>query len=101
MIISYGPGGGYDLYGRLVAKFLAKHIPGNPIIVPQNMPGAGSFRAANFYGLAHDGTVIGSLSQTLATDTASGSVVGLNATRWNRFSVHTGSGSGRRRNGLR
>jgi tripartite-type tricarboxylate transporter receptor subunit TctC len=84
MIIGYGAGGGYDLYGRLAAEFLAKHIPGNPTIVPQNMPGAGSFKAAKYlYEAApHDGTVIGSLSQTLAADTAGGSVTGLDATKF-------------------
>jgi hypothetical protein len=46
MLIGYGPGGGYDLYGRLVAEFLPRHLPGNPTVVPQNMPGAGSFVAA-------------------------------------------------------
>src|SRR6187402_2428020 len=39
MLIGYGPGGGYDLYGRLVAEFLPRHIPGKPTIIAQNMPG--------------------------------------------------------------
>src|SRR5437867_11250422 len=70
MLIGYGPGGGYDLYGRLVAEFLPRHIPGNPTIVAQNMPGAGSFVAArHIYEVApKDGTVFGSLAQTLAVD---------------------------------
>ena len=70
MLIGYGPGGGYDLYGRLVAEFLPRHIPGNPTIVPQNMPGAGSFAAAYFMAEAapKDGTVLGVLAQTLALD---------------------------------
>lgn len=70
MLIGYGPGGGYDLYGRLVAEFLPRFIPGNPTIVPQNMPGGGSFVAAKFmYDAApRDGTVFGSLAQTLALD---------------------------------
>src|SRR6266705_3334975 len=42
MLIGYGPGGGYDIYGRLVAEFLPRHIPGNPTIITQNMQGAGS-----------------------------------------------------------
>jgi tripartite-type tricarboxylate transporter receptor subunit TctC len=84
MIIGYGPGGGYDLYGRLAAEFLPRHIPGRPTIVPQNMPGAGSFKAAKylFEAAPHDGTVMASLSQTLAADTAGGSVVGLDATKF-------------------
>jgi tripartite-type tricarboxylate transporter receptor subunit TctC len=70
MLIGYGPGGGYDIYGRLVAEFLPKHLPGNPTIVTQNMPGAGSFVAAKYiYDVApKDGTVFGSLAQTLALD---------------------------------
>jgi tripartite-type tricarboxylate transporter receptor subunit TctC len=42
LIIGFGPGGGYDLWGRLVARHIGKHLPGNPTVVPQNMPGAGS-----------------------------------------------------------
>jgi tripartite-type tricarboxylate transporter receptor subunit TctC len=70
MLIGYGPGGGYDIYGRLVAEFLPRHLPGNPTIVTQNMPGAGSFVAAKYiYDVApKDGTVLGSLAQTLALD---------------------------------
>jgi tripartite-type tricarboxylate transporter receptor subunit TctC len=70
MLIGYGPGGGYDLYGRLVAEFLPRHLPGNPSIVPQNMPGAGSFAAAYYMADAapKDGTVLGVLTQTLALD---------------------------------
>src|SRR6266480_7937322 len=70
MLIGYGPGGGYDIYGRLVAEFLPRHLPGRPTIVAQNMPGAGSFVAAKYiYDVApKDGTVLGSLAQTLALD---------------------------------
>jgi tripartite-type tricarboxylate transporter receptor subunit TctC len=70
MLIGYGPGGGYDIYGRLVAEYLPKHLPGNPTIITQNMPGAGSFVAAKYmYDVApKDGTVLGSLAQTLALD---------------------------------
>jgi tripartite-type tricarboxylate transporter receptor subunit TctC len=70
MLIGYGPGGGYDIYGRLVAEFLPRHLPGHPTIVAQNMPGAGSFVAAKYiYDVApKDGTVLGSLAQTLALD---------------------------------
>jgi tripartite-type tricarboxylate transporter receptor subunit TctC len=48
LLIGYGPGGGYDSYGRALARYLGKHIPGNPSIVPQNMPGAGGLPVANF-----------------------------------------------------
>ncbi len=46
LLIGYSVGGGYDAYGRLVARHLGKHIPGNPSVVPQNMSGAGSLKAA-------------------------------------------------------
>src|SRR5262245_43042758 len=70
MLIGYGPGGGYDIYGRLVAEFLPRYLPGSPTIVAQNMPGAGSFVAAKYlHDVApRDGTVFGSLAQTLALD---------------------------------
>src|SRR4029079_19508623 len=48
LLIGYSVGGGYDAYGRLVARHLGKHIPGNPNVQPQNMTGAGSLKAANY-----------------------------------------------------
>src|SRR5258708_4710220 len=45
--IGYGPGGGYGTYGRALARHYGRFIPGNPNVVPKNMPGAGSLRAAN------------------------------------------------------
>ena len=56
-------GGGYDGYARLVARHLGKHIPGNPTVVVQNMPGAGSNKAAGFVALQapKDGTAIGAI----------------------------------------
>ncbi len=56
-------GGGYDAYGRLVARHLGKYIPGNPTVVPQNMPGAGSNRAAGYVAMQapKDGTAIGAI----------------------------------------
>jgi tripartite-type tricarboxylate transporter receptor subunit TctC len=84
MLIGYGPGGGYDLYGRLVAEFLPRHIPGHPTIVPQNMPGGGSFVAAKFmYEAApKDGTVFGSLAQTLALDSMTQTAIKLDVTKF-------------------
>ena len=41
LIVGYSAGGGYDTYSRILARHLGKHIPGNPTIVVQNMPGAG------------------------------------------------------------
>jgi tripartite-type tricarboxylate transporter receptor subunit TctC len=48
LLIGFGPGGGYDTYARQLARHLGRHIPGNPNVVPQNMPGAGGLAAANF-----------------------------------------------------
>ena len=48
LVVGYGPGGGYDAVARLLARHLARYLPGNPSIVVQNMPGAGSLRAANY-----------------------------------------------------
>ncbi len=66
-IIGSAPGGGYDTYSRLVASHLGQHLDGRPTVVPQNMPGAGSIRAANYlYNAARkDGTVIGMLDQAI------------------------------------
>jgi len=65
MIIGFGPGGGYDLWARTIAAHIGKHLPGNPTIVPENMPGGGSYRAANFiYNVApKDGTTIAAISR--------------------------------------
>jgi tripartite-type tricarboxylate transporter receptor subunit TctC len=67
-------GGDYDQYTRLIARFMGKHIPGNPAMVVVNMPGGGGITAANY--MAHvaprDGTVIGIVSQGLAVDQALG-----------------------------
>ena len=61
LIIGFGAGGGYDLWGRLVARHIGKHLPGNPTVVPQNMPGAGSLNAANhlFNVAPRDGSAFG------------------------------------------
>jgi tripartite-type tricarboxylate transporter receptor subunit TctC len=63
LIISTGVGGGLDTNGRMVARYLSKHIPGNPTIVAKNMPGAGHVRAANYIAnnAPKDGTTIGTL----------------------------------------
>ena len=70
MEIGYSPGGGYDLYARTVARFLGRHIPGNPTIVPKNMEGAGSLRLANWlYSAApKDGTEMGTIGRGIAFD---------------------------------
>jgi tripartite-type tricarboxylate transporter receptor subunit TctC len=81
MLVGYGPGGGYDIYGRLVAEFLPKYLPGHPAIVTENMPGAGSFAAAKYIAAVapHDGTVLGSLAQTFPLDSAVGGANKTNA----------------------
>ncbi len=69
LVIGYSVGGGYDLYGRLLARHMGKYIPGRPTIVPQNLTGAGSLRAATYlYSAApKDGTVFGTFGRTIAT----------------------------------
>ena len=61
MLISHPAGGGYDLYARFFARHVSRFLPGNPTIVPQNMPGgAGVVMASYIYaGAPQDGTVIG------------------------------------------
>ncbi len=67
LIVGYGPGGGYDIYARLIARFIGKHLPGAPTVVIQNMPGAGSLRAANYIYVQapRDGTVIGTFARNM------------------------------------
>lgn len=48
IVMGTGPGGSYDLYGRLIANHYGKHIPGNPALIVEHMPGAGGATAANF-----------------------------------------------------
>jgi tripartite-type tricarboxylate transporter receptor subunit TctC len=66
LVIGFSAGGGYDLYARHLGRHIGKHIPGNPTIVPQNMPGAGSLKAANFlYSAApKDGSAFGTFART-------------------------------------
>lgn len=72
--IGYAAGGGYDLYGRLVSRHIGKHIPGKPRLVPQNMPGAGSLKLANYlYNVApKDGTALGMITQSTPQEEALG-----------------------------
>jgi tripartite-type tricarboxylate transporter receptor subunit TctC len=68
LYIAYSVGGGYDQYARLLSRHMGKHIPGNPKVVPHNMPGAGGMRAANWLQSAapKDGTVFGATSRAMA-----------------------------------
>jgi len=68
LIIGYNPGGTYDLYARLAAKYLPRYIPGHPTIISKNLPGVGSLKAANYLykQAARDGSVLGVISQGTA-----------------------------------
>src|SRR5215213_7665157 len=70
IVVGFDAGGGYDAYARLIGRTLSKYIPGNPTIVVQNKPGAGSRVAANwlFSVAPKDGTVIGSIVQSTPID---------------------------------
>jgi len=70
LYIGYSSGGAYDLYGRLVARFMGKYIPGNPTIVPKNMSGAGSLVLANWlYNVApKDGSAFGIIGRGTGFD---------------------------------
>src|SRR5258708_37057307 len=70
LIVGSSAGGGYDTYARLLARHLGKYIPGNPVIVPSNMPGAGSnAAAAHIYAVApKDGTVVGAVQTAAVLD---------------------------------
>jgi tripartite-type tricarboxylate transporter receptor subunit TctC len=74
LIIGYSSGGTYDLYARLVARHLGNHIPGKPLIVPRNMPGAGSRTAATWVAnlAPRDGTVLATADQSLSVQQAVG-----------------------------
>ena len=67
--IGYSPGGGYDIYARQLARHIGRHIPGNPSIVPQNIPGAGSIKLTNaiYNSAPRDGTVFGAIGREHVT----------------------------------
>src|SRR5436305_1905913 len=60
LVIGTSPGNDYDFRGRLIARYMGHHIPGEPVIVPQNMPGAGGVKAANWLAsiAPRDGTTL-------------------------------------------
>jgi tripartite-type tricarboxylate transporter receptor subunit TctC len=66
LIIGFSAGTGYDIYARLLARFIGRHIPGNPTVIAQNMPGAGSLKAAMYvYAVApKDGAVIATIGRS-------------------------------------
>jgi tripartite-type tricarboxylate transporter receptor subunit TctC len=108
VVIGNPAGGTFDLIGRLVARHLGPHLPGHPTVIAENMPGAGSFRAAAYIARVapKDGTAIGIVSETLAVEqvlgnpavqfdaaklTWIGRVVGGNAVHiiWHASKVHS------------
>jgi tripartite-type tricarboxylate transporter receptor subunit TctC len=72
--VSSDTGGGYDTYSRLLARHIAQHIPGNPTIVVQNMPGGGGLRSAQYlYEIApKDGTALGNIRASNVLDAVLG-----------------------------
>jgi tripartite-type tricarboxylate transporter receptor subunit TctC len=66
-VIGYPPGAGYDLFGRVLAQHMGNHIPGNPRLVPKNMPGASSLNSLQYMARTapRDGSVIGLFNSTL------------------------------------
>ena len=69
IITSSGPGGGYDAYSRMFARYMSRHLPGNPTIIVNNMPGGAGIRAANYlYTIApKDGTTIALIDRGIQT----------------------------------
>ncbi len=67
LVVGYGPGGGYDLFARLLARYMPNHMPGKPSVVVQNMPGAASLRATNYLAVSapKDGTVIAAFDRNM------------------------------------
>lgn len=70
IIIPIGPGGAYDTYARLIARYLGRHIPGQPTVIAQNMPGAGGVIASNYvYNIApQDGTTLTIITSSFANE---------------------------------
>jgi tripartite-type tricarboxylate transporter receptor subunit TctC len=84
VIIGYGAGGNYDLYGRIVTEFLGRHTPGNPTVIAVNMPGAGGFKAVDYlYKVApQDGTHLGAVAQQLALTSLVDDKLGIDPRRF-------------------
>jgi tripartite-type tricarboxylate transporter receptor subunit TctC len=67
IMVGFGPGGGYDIYARLLARHFGAHMPGRPNVIVQNMPGAAGLGLANslYNVLPKDGTVFGTFNRTI------------------------------------
>jgi tripartite-type tricarboxylate transporter receptor subunit TctC len=77
VVVGFGPGGSFDLMARLLAKYMPRHIPGNPTMVVQNMPGAGSLAATQFiYTRPADGLYIGALHGAVINGQVTGLIHG-------------------------
>lgn len=86
IVVGFGVGGGYDIYGRLAAEHLGRFIPGNPTVIVENMPGGGGVRAASFLHVAapKDGTVLSVIVQAIAFDSVLGNLPGkIDASTYN------------------
>src|SRR3954466_4903249 len=101
IVVSYGTGA-YDLYARLIAQFLKRHLPGEPTVIVQNMPGAGGVKAARYLLeiAPKDGTTLGVLAQTIPFDTLIGFSEGVDAGKFNWIgrigtNIEVGLASGR------
>jgi len=70
VLIGYSPGGSYDAAGRVLARYMGRYIPGNPSLVPQNMPGAGTLNLVNYlYNVSpKDGTAFGIFARGMAME---------------------------------
>lgn len=80
VFIGVGPGGGFDLYARTLARHMGKQLPGNPTLVPKNVPGAGSIQLANMMpsSLPQDGTAIAALDNALYMHQLVGNTANIN-----------------------
>jgi tripartite-type tricarboxylate transporter receptor subunit TctC len=67
ILVGYGTGGGYDVYARVISRHFGRHVPGNPSLIVQNMPGAGSLRATNhlFVNAPKDGSMFGTFARNM------------------------------------
>ncbi len=85
IVVGFQAGGGYDLYGRLVAQFFGRYLPGEPTVIVRNMPGAGGVQAARYLldAAPRDGTVLGIPTQSIPFDTVLGYSAGVDAGKFN------------------
>ena len=93
IVVRSNPGGGYDTYGRLIANHIGKHIPGNPDVIVQNMPGAGGIVAANYLNSQadQDGTVLAIFDRGAAfTQRVGKEGVAYDVSKWNLLGSATG-----------